>query len=192
MRATWGKGSRVDADVCIVGAGPAGIAIAHALANSSLRVAVVESGGLEPDPRAQQLGDGNLDSHNHAEHGLRDGRQRQFGGTSNLWVYETIPSEGRRYALSLPPEPRDLTAGSFPWPISLQELEPYYERAQAFWNGGPYDYSLARWSLGSQPLSLPNVVTRISQHGSSDVFRGAYRDDLLAAENVTVMLGVPA
>ncbi|MDZ7771678.1 MAG: FAD-binding protein [Balneolaceae bacterium] len=42
-------------DVCIVGAGAAGITIALGLASSSLRVCLVESGGFEPSEETQNL-----------------------------------------------------------------------------------------------------------------------------------------
>ena len=44
-----------EADVCIVGAGAAGITIARELRGQPLRVAVLESGWLAPDPVTQSL-----------------------------------------------------------------------------------------------------------------------------------------
>ena len=43
-------GRRLDADLCIVGAGAAGLALADALAGSGREVVLLESGGLERDP----------------------------------------------------------------------------------------------------------------------------------------------
>src|SRR4249919_3416499 len=40
----------VRADVCVVGGGAAGIALAAELADSPLQVVVLEGGGLTPDP----------------------------------------------------------------------------------------------------------------------------------------------
>ena len=46
---------RFEADVCIVGAGAAGISLATALAGSKLRVLLLESGGMEFDAATQEL-----------------------------------------------------------------------------------------------------------------------------------------
>ena len=43
------------ADVVIVGGGPAGLSIARELANTKLKVLVVDSGGLEYEPEIQSL-----------------------------------------------------------------------------------------------------------------------------------------
>ena len=43
------------ADLCIVGAGPAGIALALQFLNTDVSVAILESGGLKWDERTQQL-----------------------------------------------------------------------------------------------------------------------------------------
>ena len=48
-------GQRLDADVCIIGAGAAGIAIARRLSASRLRTVVLESGGLEFEPDVQAV-----------------------------------------------------------------------------------------------------------------------------------------
>ena len=46
------------ADLCIVGAGPAGIAIARAFAGSSTTVCIIEGGGLAGEDRSQSLYEG--------------------------------------------------------------------------------------------------------------------------------------
>lgn len=42
-------GSQIEADLCIIGAGPAGLAMALRLDGAPFRVAVLESGGLGPE-----------------------------------------------------------------------------------------------------------------------------------------------
>jgi flavin-dependent dehydrogenase len=46
-------GRRLDADLCIVGAGAAGLALAQALEGSGRDVLLLESGGLERDAELQ-------------------------------------------------------------------------------------------------------------------------------------------
>ena len=47
--------SHIDTDVCIVGAGPAGITVARELNGQAFRVCIVESGGMRPDGDTQSL-----------------------------------------------------------------------------------------------------------------------------------------
>ena len=48
-------GAVIESDVCIVGAGPAGITIAHQLRGTALDVCLLEGGGLEHSKRSQDL-----------------------------------------------------------------------------------------------------------------------------------------
>ena len=179
----------------MVGAGPAGISLALGLIGRGLRVTLVESGAFEHDPDVQELSAGDVRSDDYAAGALRAGRRRQFGGTTNLWAYRTEPGSGRRYARSLPPEEIDFEgrgeAGGAGWPFAVKDIAPFLERAQHIWNGGPFDYSVATWGDESTPpLRSPRemLVTKMSQHGPRDVFTLRYRDDLLAAENVTILV----
>ena len=47
-------GDVIEADVCIIGAGAAGITLARDLSGSGLRVLLLEGGGLEPDSESQE------------------------------------------------------------------------------------------------------------------------------------------
>ena len=179
----------------MVGAGPAGISLALGLIGRGLRVTLVESGAFEHDPHVQELSTGDVRSDDYAAGALRDGRRRQFGGTTNLWAYRTEPGSGRRYARSLPPEEIDFEgrgdADGAGWPFAVKDIAPFLERAQHIWNGGPFDYSVATWGdEATPPLRSPRemLVTKMSQHGPRDVFTLRYRDDLLAAENVTILV----
>ena len=49
------NGSKLGCDVCIVGAGPAGLATASELMDRGLRIVVVESGGFAQDATTEAL-----------------------------------------------------------------------------------------------------------------------------------------
>ncbi len=189
-----GASGDIETDVCVVGAGPAGIAFAREWIGLPLRVAILESGGYEDDARVQDLSAGPVSSNYHLRDALAHGRHRQFGGTANLWLYRTLPDDGRRAARSLPPEaidlePRGDRAG---WGLTLESLQPDYERAQRTWSGGPADHTVESWADATTPPIGSRdgmLTTRMVQHGPGDMFRLRYRDDLLGAENVSVHVG---
>lgn len=198
---TWPGGPKDDleTDICVIGAGPAGISFARALIGSIFSICVLESGSFEPDIRAQMLGRGKVDSIHYSANALSVGRERQFGGTSNQWLFRTQPGNGRKYAKSVPPQGVDFEAAAcrngFHWPFSFESLRPYYQRGQMVWNGGPFDYGIEKWADPSAaPLVFPNgkLTTEMCQHGPADVFIKRYRDELIASENVTLHVGCTA
>ncbi len=75
--------SVLEADICIVGAGPAGISMARRLIGTSIDVLMIESGDLEFDDATQALYQG--DSVGMPYFGLDEARLRFFGGSSNHW-----------------------------------------------------------------------------------------------------------
>ena len=73
-------GHVVDADLCIVGAGAVGIAMALQFDGGNARVAVLESGGYKLDHETQSLYEG---SHvGRLTYPLETNRLRYFGGTT--------------------------------------------------------------------------------------------------------------
>jgi len=129
-------GDRLDADLCIVGAGAAGLALAQALAGSGRRVTLLESGGLERDPELQELNAGACIGVPYAD--LRTAWLRQFGGTTNHWTAHTRPLDPIDF------EPRAWVPESG-WPISLAELAPFYEAAQRLLGLPEEPWSVERW-----------------------------------------------
>src|SRR5690348_16252376 len=76
----------LEADICLIGSGPAGSTIARELKDSGLRILILESGGLEPEPDSDAL--------NQIEDigvTLFNGRDRILGGTSHTWGGRCIP-----------------------------------------------------------------------------------------------------
>ena len=71
------------AEVCIVGCGPAGLALALCLRNSGLDILILESGHAGPADEPQLLGKG-LSTGIHYPP-LESTRYRGFGGSSALW-----------------------------------------------------------------------------------------------------------
>ena len=103
-------------EVCVVGAGPAGITLARRLASAGARVALMEAGGLEITEESQ---DGDRGTSLGMEYfDLDVCRLRYFGGTSNHWggwarALDAVDFLAKPYA--------PLTG----WPIGQLDLDPY-------------------------------------------------------------------
>jgi choline dehydrogenase-like flavoprotein len=165
---TLPEGSTITADVCVVGAGPAGITLARELSGSGLNVAVLESGGLERDAKTASLKQAGRSGYPYFR--LERARERYLGGTSNHW----LRSVGLR---ARPLDAIDFEARSWlphsGWPFDKAHLDPYYARAHEVCGLGPYDYDPMTWQEpGSrEPLSLSDdVATTVFQFGPRDRF----------------------
>jgi choline dehydrogenase-like flavoprotein len=112
--------SCLEADVAVVGAGPAGIVVALELARAGRRVLLIDSGGDSRDPRTQELGD--LAGQDPAHVSMSLATSRQIGGASNLWGGRCVPFDPIDF------EPRSIV-GESTWPVSYEELAPYFQRA---------------------------------------------------------------
>ena len=54
-------GETINCDICIVGAGAAGITLAHELCNQNMTVLILESGGVKYDEGLEHLNHGEVD-----------------------------------------------------------------------------------------------------------------------------------
>ena len=75
--------SEIEGDICIIGAGAAGISLALELEKSSAKVILLESGGFEYDEQIQSLYQGTLSGQNY--YPLMSSRLHYFGGTTMHW-----------------------------------------------------------------------------------------------------------
>ncbi len=170
------------ADICIVGAGPAGISIARSFIGASRSVCLVESGGLAGEDRNQQLYEGT--SIGSPELDPATSRMRAFGGSCNVWGGGCIPLS------SLDLGPRDWVPHSG-WPLNYEDLEPYYRRAREVCGIEAHEFvdgsfltppARAPVSFDADKLVNQNFVL-------SPIFFGeAYRAEFEQAGNVTVLL----
>src|ERR1700722_925814 len=138
-------GRLLSADICIVGAGAAGIAMALQFVDAKFDVFVLESGGLTAETDSQALYEGTV-----ADEKLHSPphryRERRFGGTTTIWggrcmPFDRIDFETRRYV----PE-----SG---WPIAYESLLPYYSRANRICEAGEFSYDAAHaWQGGGRPM----------------------------------------
>lgn len=129
-------GSQFAADLCIVGGGPAGLAIAREFAGGAARVLLVESGGETPRAADQRLNAG--EATGASFRGIELGRTRAFGGTAWTWSGQCVPLEPEVF------ERRAWVPGTG-WPIGAAVTPPYAQRAAEFL-GADLDVESEPWS----------------------------------------------
>lgn len=105
-------------DLCIIGSGPSGMTVANELADSGLRICVLESGVMKTSKQGDLL--------RHVEsqgiHIKEYSRERVVGGASTTWSGLSSPLD------PIDMEPRDYLPLSG-WPITRKALMPFYAAA---------------------------------------------------------------
>ena len=180
-------GSTLQGDLVIVGAGAAGIAMAHRLIGAPLRVILLESGGLEFEEPVQDLYRGAVVGQPTED--LDISRLRYFGGTTNHWAGWCRPLDREDFeARSDWPE-----AG---WPIARDDLDAYYPDAAGLCQLGPAGFDdLEFWrrrpagqELRALDLDSDRLRTALFQVSPPTRFAETYGPALRAAANVQVVL----
>jgi choline dehydrogenase-like flavoprotein len=180
---TLPRDQHLETDVCIIGAGPAGIAIARELSGTPFRVCLLESGGVQPDPETQALYRGRLVGHQYFR--LDDCRVRRFGGGTNRWGGWTRAMDPIDF------EHRSWVSDSG-WPIPWEEVDRFSDRARALLNI-PSQAEAMRDATGRGgrhvlPLPPDRIETGLLQFSPIIDFGAAYREALFAAANVQTIL----
>lgn len=177
------KNTQISADVCVIGAGAAGITLARELIGESFDVCLLESGGLELDIETQMLYSGILRGVHYLP--LEAGRLRYFGGTTNHWGGASRPLDPIDF------ERRDWVPESG-WPFDRTHLEPYYRRAQPVLELGPFAYGIEEWKGAElhRPAPFDDRVLRNAflQKSPPTRFGKVYRGELKRAPNIRTYL----
>jgi choline dehydrogenase-like flavoprotein len=171
----------LDADLCIVGSGAAGITIAQEFINTPYSVLLLEGGGRVFEPSSQEPYQSQVVGLSHG--GIHQGRARVFGGTTTLWAGQALP------LFDIDFQERDWVPYSG-WPIDRRTLLPYYDRAEEVLQIPHVTYDRQTWPHESTPppaYDPGRIVPYFSQFTRVPSFASKYRDALQAAPNITVL-----
>ncbi|MBU6503480.1 MAG: FAD-binding protein [Burkholderiales bacterium] len=139
-------------DLCVVGAGPVGLALALEAQDRGLRVLVLEAGALDPAQSAPDWsGSTVVDPMHHAP--MAQTVHTGLGGTSWLWGGRCVPFEAIDF------EERSQLP-SVRWPLAITDVQPWYGAAARYLGCGGAEFrrplpagTSSRFSLGEVELT---------------------------------------
>jgi choline dehydrogenase-like flavoprotein len=170
----------IEGDICIIGAGAAGISMALEWINTPYKVILLEGGGFEYESQMQDLYKGKTTGQRY--YPLESARLHYFGGTTGHWA-----------GFCSPLDPIDFEKrGWIPysgWPIKREDLDPYYARAHKNLDLGPYEYHDTYWkekdpTLDSLPFDKSVVFNKMWQFSTPTRFGTKYKDTIVKAVNI--------
>jgi len=172
--------SLIEGDLCIIGAGAAGISLALEFLNTSNKVILLEGGGFEYESQMQDLYKGKTTGQRYFP--LESARLHYFGGTTGHWAGFCSPLDPIDF------EKRDWVPLSG-WPIKRTDLDPYYARAHKNLDLGPYEYQDSYWmaqnpKIDSLPLDHEVVYNKMWQFSPPTRFGEKYKDTIVKAPNI--------
>ncbi|HYY43589.1 MAG TPA: GMC family oxidoreductase [Actinomycetota bacterium] len=178
-------GTKIKADICIIGSGAAGITVAREFIEKGPRVVLLEAGGVDYDAKNQALGAGPIVGLPYFP--FVEGHHRQFGGTTVHWGGVCRPLDEYDF------EPHYWIPHSG-WPIRRKDVDPFYPRAAEICHLTPKEWDPATWMARDRfsPLSVTGVrfESRVAQQVPISLrnFAKVYRSDLAQAPNLHIYL----
>jgi len=165
------------ADVCIAGAGPAGIVLALTLAEAGVSSVLLEGGTMNfPDEHELDLYKGESTG---IPYPLAASRLRYFGGTSGHWGGWCKPLDradfGRRAGSDLPS-----------WPLTPEDLSSHYSRALSWCeiNSDNFDAASSVQNPSKELLFSPGMAftQQLFRFSPPTRFGTRYRKDIETSE----------
>lgn len=163
------KTKSLQAEVCVVGTGPAGSVLASALARSGISVVVLEGGSDNFTDASQAMYDGRVTvGTGHFENNfspLSVSRLRFIGGSSNHWSGRIAPFSRLDFE-------KDWFSSAPGWPIGFSEINQYYPMALKELSSGEYAFNdIEQVCKRLIPFDRSRVVNRLYQWGPPVYFK---------------------
>ena len=169
---TIAQGTTLKTDVCIVGAGAAGLTLAQEFDRAPFSVLLLESGGFKEELAIQSLADGTTED----SYPFMESRARQFGGTTTRWSGVCIPLDASdfQYRPWLP------HSG---WSFDLPHLLPYYQRARTIFGLSAFTPAIDQ----SSPFAQQPLETKVMQFSNPLNLGVKYQEQIVQSQNITLI-----
>lgn len=188
-------GSQIEADLCIIGAGPAGLAMALRLDGAPFRVAVLESGGLGPEEASDALSA--IASTSRFGDDLAVGAYRAIGGSATRWSIDNGRTKRNVRLTSMTEadfEERPWMEESG-WPIPVEALDAYMDRAKAFFGLPQRSFLPQDWvdpETPALPIPEDRIRTRMFMFADADALLSERRRSIERSQNIVVYVHATA
>lgn len=172
--------TQIEGDICIIGAGAAGISIALELEQTFKKIILLEGGGMEYDDRIQELYNGKITGHPY--YPMKASRLHYFGGSTGHWGGMCSTFDDIDF------EKRDWVENSG-WPIKREDIAKYYPKATSILDLGPCEWNLDYWLKQDpdfKPLPLDEKViwTKMWQFSPPTRFGKKYKDAIVNSKTI--------
>ena len=180
------NGTVLEGDLCIVGGGAAGIALAREFIGSRRKVILLVGAGKRESAADRDLYRG-FASPVGGHEPLEENRRRIWGGSTAAWGGRCIPFDEVDF------EPREWVPHSG-WPFRRAELAPYFTRATALCEAGEDRFDARDVFPDTQPeivAGLDDATVAswpLERWGPPTHFGRRYEKELRAAPNISVLL----
>jgi choline dehydrogenase-like flavoprotein len=174
--------TQIQSQICIVGAGAAGISMAHRLFDSRISVCLLEGGAFEIDLPTRRLHRG--PSSGHPYYRLSATRFRMFDGTTNRWGGWCRPLDAVDY------EQRDWVPASG-WPIDHADVAPYDADTVALLQLANSGFDAASWGdVLKAPIRLDHgdFENTLYQYSPRTNFGEVHGPAILNASNIRTVI----
>jgi choline dehydrogenase-like flavoprotein len=167
-------------DLCIIGSGAAGIALAREFNGTKHAIVVLEAGGVELEADSQDPYQSEVLGRPHQ--GIHAGRARILGGSTTMWAGQALP------LLDIDFAKRDWVPHSG-WPFDKATLDPFYRRAEDVMQVPHISYDSRSWPRPTGPLRYAHgsVDSFYSQFTSTPNFAHKYRAEISASANIRLI-----